>query len=394
MPDSKVKQLVLNLDEVDRVTLGISVCEIELSLRLMQYSDLDITGIIGRGLFRTAHHMSDYERFNFPVKLMKPWAEYFSYYGTSRRYKFAQIVRKLIPSLSNYNFWSNGEEDSVYMFFLNKTPVIPIRGKAITTIYDITPLTPAGEATYGRSNCYDYKMNFENAIRQSSKIITVSNYSKSDIINYSHIGEDKIEVIYCGINSEQFQRKYTAEEMSTVRRKYHLPEKYILYFGVCRKYKNVESIIRAYTLLPDSTRKEYSLVISNPDESVKACAVESGIDVCYIRDVDSKDKAAIYQMASVLVWVSLYEGFGLPIVEAMASGVPVVCSNVTSIPEIAGDAAVLSNPWDIRTIAEGIERCLYDKQFRAALIDKGYENIKRFSWDASARKLHDIIVNL
>ena len=71
-----------------------------------------------------------------------------------------------------------------------------------------------------------------------------------------------------------------------------------------------------------------------------------------------------------------------------------MCSNVTSIPEIAGDAAVLSNPWDIRTIAEGIERCLYDKQFRAALIDKGYENIKRFSWDASARKLHDIIVNL
>ena len=99
-------------------------------------------------------------------------------------------------------------------------------------------------------------------------------------------------------------------------------------------------------------------------------------------------------MASVMVWLSLYEGFGLPIVEAQAAGTPVVCSNATCLPEVAGDAAVLMEPRDIDAIAAAIERCLDDEPFRQDLIAKGYENIKRFSWDNSAKKLHDIIMSV
>ena len=169
-----------------------------------------------------------------------------------------------------------------------------------------------------------------------------------------------------------------------------------MYFGTCGKRKNVKSVIRAYALLPASTRAEYKLVISNPNDEVKSAVAENDIagDVSYVERVSEEDKPLIYRNASAFVWVSLYEGFGLPIVEAMAAGVPVVCSNVTSIPEVAGDAAVLVNPWDIRAIAEGIERCLYDAPFREDLIARGYENIKRFSWDDSARKLHDIIMSV
>ena len=99
-------------------------------------------------------------------------------------------------------------------------------------------------------------------------------------------------------------------------------------------------------------------------------------------------------MASLLVWLSIYEGFGLPIVEAQAAGVPVVCSNVTSLPEVAGDAAVLVDPMDTAATTAAMERCLYDAPFRQDLIAKGRENVKRFSWDESAKKLHDIILSL
>ena len=99
-------------------------------------------------------------------------------------------------------------------------------------------------------------------------------------------------------------------------------------------------------------------------------------------------------MADLFAWLSFYEGFGIPILEAMASGVPVVCSNRTSIPEVAGDAAVLVDPENISEISNAIEKVLTDENLRADLISKGYENTKRFSWEKSAQKLHDIILSL
>ncbi len=99
-------------------------------------------------------------------------------------------------------------------------------------------------------------------------------------------------------------------------------------------------------------------------------------------------------MASVFVWPSLFEGFGLPILEAQASGVPVVSSNATSMPEVAGDSAILVDPKDTKAIASAVERVLTDDELHKNLVMKGFENIKRFSWDESAKKLHDIILSL
>ena len=193
------------------------------------------------------------------------------------------------------------------------------------------------------------------------------------------------------MNAEAFQQPFDRE---AVRRKYNLPEKYILYFGTCGPRKNVESVIRAYVRLPETIRREYVLVITNPSDAVKACAAGNDITPHYICSVSTEDKPAIYQMASVLVWPSLYEGFGLPIIEAQAAGTPVVCSNVTSLPEVAGNAAVLVAPTDISAMTAGMERCLYDVPFRQALITKGFENIKRFTWNDAAKRLHDIILSL
>ncbi len=167
-----------------------------------------------------------------------------------------------------------------------------------------------------------------------------------------------------------------------------------MYFGRCGPRKNVESVIRAYARLSETVRRKYALVITNPTETVKACAVENHVMPCYVDRVSMEDKSAVYQMASVLVWPSFYEGFGLPIIEAQAAGIPVVCSNVTSLPEVSGDAAVLVDPMDTEATTAAMERCLYDTPFRQDLIVKGHENVKRFSWDESAKKLHDIIMSV
>ena len=185
-------------------------------------------------------------------------------------------------------------------------------------------------------------------------------------------------------------------DADSLRKEYALPEKYILYFGSCDKHKNVESLVKAYALLPERLRAEYRLLITNPSDSVKECIDQSGIagNVHFLHNVPEKDKPAIYREASLFVWPSFYEGFGMPVTEAQAAGIPVVCSNATSMPEAAGDGAVFFDPANVDEIKAAIERCLVDESLRRELVAKGYENVKRFSWDESARKFHDIITSL
>ncbi|MCR4818354.1 MAG: glycosyltransferase family 4 protein [Fretibacterium sp.] len=338
------------------------------------------------GHLRPGYVPSEYARFHFPIGLARlpDWLLYD--FAASTKHRF---VRRLIRPFfhGDYNFLARDNDSDVFIFFSNHVPDFPIRGKVITCLHDILSLhTESGEFVA------IYKKFLKNVMDKSTKIITDSEFSKQDIIDYTHIDESRIEVVYCGVNAEEFAAPCPAPE--NVRAKYNLPEKYILYFGTCGPRKNVESVVRVYARLPEATRHEYALVITNPSDAVKACAAENNVTPHYISGVRTEDKPAVYQMASVLVWLSVYEGFGLPIVEAQAAGTPVVCSNVTSLPEVAGDAAVLVGPMDTEAAAAAIERCLYDAPFRQDLTAKGRENIKRFSWDNAAEKLHDIIINL
>ena len=372
----------VSLREINLIDAGMSVYANEMIRRL----DFDLIGTASwTGHLCPHYNPSEYARFQFPVRLARlpDWLLYD--FATSSKHRFIRgLVRPFFRC--DYNFLARDHESDIFVFFANHIPDFPIRGKAITCIHDIIPLRVTSE-----EHVESYKKNIKDVLRKSTKIITDSEFSKRDIIDYSHIGEDRIEVVYCGVNAEEFQQPFDHE---VVRVKYNLPEKYILYFGTCGPRKNVESVIRAYARLAERVRKEYALVITNPTESVRALATEENVTPHYIANVAVEDKPAVYQMASVLVWPSLYEGFGLPVIEAQAAGTPVVCSNVTSLPEVAGDAAVLVDPMDTEAIADAIERCLYDEPFRRELIAKGHENVKRFNWDESAKKFHDIIVNL
>ena len=241
---------------------------------------------------------------------------------------------------------------------------------------------------------YIVERNARDILRIADKIITVSEFSKRDILDYFNLKDDgRIEVVY---NSFDPVYRQPCPNIEDIRERYSLPERYILYFGSCIPHKNANTLIRAYAELPEDIRREYMLVITNPQSVTYDCVKECGVSerVRFLNKVPESDKPGIFQSASLFVWPSLYEGFGIPAIEAMASGVPVISSNTTSMPEVAGDAAVFVNPLDYSGMSKQIERVLTDGNLRNELIAKGYENIKRFSWDESAKKFHDIIINL
>ena len=369
-----MRKVNVDLRNVNIPEFGISVYTNELVLRLMDYNDIELRGTAFRKRMSQPLVPEDYRRFRFPVHFSRvpAWAMF-------RLLPF----RRLLP---NYNFWAGDSESDVFLFFWFQAPLLPVKGKVVTCVHDIIPLRGAsGDADY-------FKKAIENVIEKSARIITDSEFSKRDLMDYFHVGGECIDVVYCGVDAEQFASP--CPDAEAIRAKYHLPDKYILYFGTCTRRKNVESVIRAYARLPEAARREYALVITNPLDATKACAAENSVTPCYVDGVSVEDKAAVYQMASALVWLSIYEGFGIPIIEAQAAGTPVVCANVTSLPEVAGGAAVLVDPMDTPAAAAAIERCLYDAPFREELIAKGHENAKRFSWDESAKKLHDILITL
>ena len=384
------RKINVNMQGFNLPNEGTLVYANELLLRLMNYEDLEINGSVPRlGLFHSCFNPEEYKRFIFPIKSTRFPEWMVNNQVLSLPYKIMKGIA--MPFIRNYNNWVGDNTSDVFMFFINsQAPQIITKGKVVSCIHDITPFRVP--ETFTPDFLALHKKAFENACGKSTKIITDSEFSKKDIIDFTHMDENKIDVVYCGVNSEYFSKRQN--NLDNVRIKYALPDKYILYFGTCRPHKNVESVINAYVHLPEATRREYALVITNPKEVTKFCAMKNNVAPHYIENVSEEDKPAIYQMASVMVWLSLYEGFGLPIIEAQSAGTPVVCSNVTSLPEVAGDAAVLVDPLDTETTVDAIERCLHDEPFRQDLIAKGHENIKRFSWDESAKRLHDIIMSL
>ena len=375
---------------------GIAVYSEEITSRLSQYPDMKIDALYVSVSESERHSRIPLRRVNFPEHLA--FNERCQMNIDAVRTFASKIIHRLSGSSESYNDLVDGSSDDVYLFFDNRIPRIKINGKIAVVIHDIKPLRIMGRNVI--TNCinkYIVRHNTAAALAQASAIITVSEYSRQDIAEYFGISPDKIHVVYNAVDIPFFSRERTSpEKFMHLRSEYGLPEKYILYFGGCVKSKNVARLIEAYAALPETLRREYKLVITNPMKYVKKCAQRCGVSgsVIYLHSVPEDDKPALYQMAALFVWPSLLEGFGLPVVEAQASGVPVVCSNASSMPEVAGDAAVLFDPYDVKSIASAVERVLTDEGLRDELVAKGYENIERFSWEESARKLHDIIISM
>jgi glycosyltransferase involved in cell wall biosynthesis len=269
-----------------------------------------------------------------------------------------------------------------------------VRCRSVVTIHDCIHLMfpqylPNRFAlTYAR-------MSMALASRRATRVLTVSESSKRDLLRFFDIDPDKIAVIPNAYD-DRFGVEPREEDVVRVRERYQLHDEFVLYAGNVKPHKNLERLIEAFDLVRKRGLDHLKLVLIG-DEISKYAALRRAVHqhqlhkyVRFLGYLPEETLAVMYRLAGVFVFPSLYEGFGLPPLEAMASGTPVVTSNVSSLPEVAGDAAVLVDPYDPRAIADGIYQVLTDETVRRDLRRKGIARARQFSWEQSVRRIHDI----
>jgi glycosyltransferase involved in cell wall biosynthesis len=233
------------------------------------------------------------------------------------------------------------------------------------------------------------------ATHLSSRIVTVSEASKRDILEYFRVPPQKIDVIYNGID-ERFSEPPPEDDVARVRERYQLDDPFVLYAGNIKPHKNLERLIEAFHTLRRTGFDQVKLLIIG-DEISKYATLRHAVHrhklhkhVRFFGFVPDSTLAILYRLAGVFVFPSLYEGFGLPPLEAMASGTPVITSNVSSLPEVVADAALLIDPHEPDSIADAIRRVLTDQSLREDLRQRGLERARHFSWERSIRRVRQI----
>jgi glycosyltransferase involved in cell wall biosynthesis len=266
---------------------------------------------------------------------------------------------------------------------------------SVVTIHDCVNLTFPQYAP-GRVSQFRAKLKMWSAAHRSARILTVSEASKRDILRFFSVGERKVAVIPNAID-ERYGNPPAAEDIRRVRERFQLFGEFVLYAGNIRPHKNLDRLIDAFHQLRDSPRFEHVRLLIIGDEISKYPTLRRAVHrhklhkhVRFFGFVPDSTLAVLYRLATVFVFPSLYEGFGLPPLEAMASGTPVVTSNVSSLPEVVGDAALLIDPYDASAIADGLRQALTDADLRARLVARGLERARSYSWEQSVRRVREI----
>jgi glycosyltransferase involved in cell wall biosynthesis len=227
------------------------------------------------------------------------------------------------------------------------------------------------------------------AARKADRVLTVSEASKRDILHYTGVDADKVTVIHNGLDA-RFAAVPESAAIDRVRQRFQLDHPFVLYVGNIKPHKNLERLIAAFAAARPDGPDGLKLVVIGDETSnypsVRQAVHRHRLDkhVRFFGFQPASTLVIFYRLARAFVFPSLYEGFGLPPLEAMANETPVVTSNVSSLPEVAGDAALLVDPYDVASIADGIRRAVTDEPLRQALITRGRERARHFSWTKSA----------
>jgi glycosyltransferase involved in cell wall biosynthesis len=260
---------------------------------------------------------------------------------------------------------------------------------AVATIHDVVYLACRQDLPSRAGRLY-YRTMMHACSRLAANIITDSQHSKKEIVRYLGSDPARIEVIYPGVD-QQFCRVTDPAQLDAVRSRYGLDRDYILCVGIYKPRKNHAGLLRAFRRVLEGGVSA-QLVIAGPmaegEAVLRRLAAELGVldRVVFTGFVDEPGLRALYSAARVCVCPSMYEGFGFTVLEAMACGTPVVCSSATSLPEVAGEAALFFDPHRPEEMAGQIFRAFSDAPLRESLIERGWLNVKRFSWTETARQ--------
>lgn len=273
-------------------------------------------------------------------------------------------------------------ETSFIAPFIKNCPIV-------TTVYDT--------AFVHIPSCYNYRTkmylrsSFAGSLRRSDAVIAISEATKKDIIDTFSVSPDKIGVVHAGV--DEIYRIYDdKEKKEEVKKIYGIEKDFILCVSAISPRKNFVRLVKAFSLLRREKRIDAQLVFAGQQawqaEEVSRQVRSSGLDsdVVFCGYVPKEHLLCLYNTARVFAFPSLYEGFGLPILEAFACGCPVIASNVSSMPEVCGDAALLVDPRDIEDLAYAIYKLVSDEPFREDLIKKGLERVKKFSWEKASKE--------
>jgi glycosyltransferase involved in cell wall biosynthesis len=278
-----------------------------------------------------------------------------------------------------------GDFDCLFLPNFNQFAINP-RTKLVVTVHDMSPIvTP--EFYDLRRRLWHRFVNIRKSLQRADRILAVSEFTKNELIRLYGLPSDKISVTHLAVNQRLFHPNLDIYKLRETRNVYGLPGKFFLYLGTLEPRKNIPSIIKAF----ESQNTDADLVIAGRPgwkyEPVFDLISKSPKrrQIKYIGYIEEGYKPALLKLAHALVWPSFYEGFGLPPLEAMAVGTPVITSQVASLPETVGDAALMINPYNIEDLANAME-AIEQEETRRQLIARGFDQVKKYSWDATAAK--------
>ncbi|MDD4476683.1 MAG: glycosyltransferase family 1 protein [Patescibacteria group bacterium] len=303
-----------------------------------------------------------------------PW------YGWAEQIKMPLIIKKEKVDLMHFPHWN-------IPFFYH--------GRFIVTIHDLIlfhypsrQASALGPAAYWFKNLA-YKIILRRAARRAEHIIAVSEYTKKDIIQNLKISSEKISVVHLA------PCPMTRIKQDNSLQKYGLARPYVLYIGVAYPHKNLERLLEAWNIFTRKYGDDYQLALAGKknyfyNRLLNGDLIKQSNNIVFIDFVPDENLFFLLKNASLYIFPSLYEGFGLPPLEAMLSNTPVISSNASCLPEILGDAAYYFNPSDANEIAEAINRGLKDKKMRENLLKNAKQTLARYSWDKTAKKTLEI----
>jgi len=328
-----------------------------------------------------------------------------------KKYKNVTVKRFYFPNkiLNLFLWYFNWPKidkllGGVNLFFMPNLNFIALSNEAklILTIHDLS-FEYFPESFSSKRRLWHVFINPKKLIAQASKILAVSRSTKEDLLSFYKIDPNKIEVIYNGISDELGRIDRNNPRLLEVKEKYKLPFKFILFLGTFEPRKNIIGIVKAYEILREEKNNEldrYKLIIAG-SEGWKSKEIKENImnsrysdDILWIKFIENEDKVYVYNLSSIFVYPSFFEGFGIPPLEAMKCGIPVIASNNSSLVEIIGEGGIIIDATRPDELALALRESLLDKDFSESFSIGRIKQVQKFSWTKSANKFLEIISSM